>query len=368
MNNSKIDLLVVGAGPAGLGAAIEAAKRGAKVLVVDENARPGGQLFKQIHKFFGSKEHMAGTRGFTIGQKLLQEAKEYGVMVMLNTLAWGVFKDNVVVVKKDDQSYSIQARKVIIATGATENALSFKGCTKPGVITGGAAQTLVNIQRVIPGKKILVVGTGNVGLIVSYQLMQAGADVVGIVEAAPAIGGYDVHANKVRKAGVPIYLGHTVVEALGTNEVSGAIIAPVDCSFQPKIEESFQVECDTICLAVGLSPRIDLASNAGCEPIFSPVLGGHMPWHDERMRSLSDVYVAGDVAGIEEASTALEEGKLAGVAVADDLGLLGSQERESIYQEIESRLNKLRSGVYGDKRRVAKLELIEMGCKNNEQK
>lgn len=366
MNNSNIDLIVIGAGPAGLGAAIEAAKRGAKVLVVDENARPGGQLFKQIHKFFGSKEHMAGTRGFRIGEKLLREAEEYGVTVLLDTLAWGIFKDNVVAVRKGTQSYSIQAKKVIIATGATENALSFKGCTKPGVITGGAAQTMVNIQRVTPGEKILMVGTGNVGLIVSYQLMQAGAEVVGIVEAAPAVGGYDVHANKVRKAGVPIYLAHTVIEALGEDEVTGALVAPVDCDFQPQIEKAFQVECDTICLAVGLAPRIDLAMNAGCKHIFSPVLGGHMPWHDKRMRSLPDVYVAGDVAGIEEASSALEEGKLAGVAVADDLGILDPTEKESIYQEIESRLNKLRSGIYGDKRREAKCELIEMRGDSNE--
>ena len=365
MNNSKIDVLVVGAGPAGLGAAVEAAKRGAKVLVVDENARPGGQLFKQIHKFFGSQEHMAGTRGFVIGEKLLQEAEEYGVTVMLDTLAWGIFKDNVVAVSKGDQSYSIQARKVIIATGATENGLSFRGCTKPGVITAGAAQTMVNIQRVTPGERILMVGTGNVGLIVSYQLMQAGADVVGIVEAAPAIGGYDVHANKVRKAGVPIYLSHTVVEALGGDEVSGAMVAPVDCDFNPQEEEAFCIECDTICLAVGMAPRIDLAMNAGCKPVFVPVLGGHMPWHDERMRSLPDVYVAGDVAGIEEASSALEEGKLAGVAAADDLGLLDPAEKETIYREIETRLNKLRSGFYGDKRREAKCDLTDKGDENH---
>ncbi len=362
MNDSKIDLLVIGAGPAGLGAAIEAAKRGVKVLVVDENAKPGGQLFKQIHKFFGSKEHMAGTRGFTIGEMLLEQAREYGVMVMLNTLAWGFFANNVVVVKQHDQSYSIQAKKVVLATGATENTLSFKGCTKPGVMTAGAAQTLINLSRVTPGEKILMVGTGNVGLIVSYQLMQAGAQVVGILDAAPVVGGYDVHANKIRKAHVPFYLGHTVVEALGKEEVIGASIAPVDCNFKPLEKEGFFVECDTICLAVGLSPRLDLALNAGCPSTYEPLLGGSMPWHDQRMRSMEDVYVAGDVAGIEEASTALEEGKLAGVAVADELGLLAKEEQGVIYEEIQSRLDKLRSGLYGDKRRQAKLDLIERGC------
>lgn len=362
MVQSNIDVIVVGAGPAGLAASIEAAKRGAKVLVVDENSRPGGQLFKQIHKFFGSKEHMAGTRGFIIGQKLLAEAKEYGVRVLLDALVWGVFEDNVVLIRQKEKSYSVQAKKIILATGATENALYFKGATKPGVMTAGAAQTLANIERVRPGQKILMVGTGNVGLIVSYQLMQAGAQVVGVVEAAPAVGGYDVHANKIRKAGVPIYLSHTIVEALGSDSVTGARIAPVDCDFNPQKDQAFEVDCDTVCLAVGLSPRMDLAQNIGCPTIFEGILGGHMPLHDDHMRSMDHVFVAGDVAGIEEASTALEEGKLAGIAAADELGYLSEEEKTHIYQDVEQRLNRLRSGIYGDKRREAKKALIKKGC------
>ncbi len=363
MINSEIDCLVVGAGPAGLGAATQAARHGARVLVVDENTRPGGQLFKQIHKFFGSQDHMAGTRGFRIGELLLEQARELGVQVHLDTLAWGIFDDNVVSIRKNNQSYTIAAKTVVIATGATENALSFPGCTRPGVMTAGAAQTMINIHQVLPGKKILMVGTGNVGLIVSYQLMQAGAEVVAIVEAMPDVGGYDVHAKKVQRAGVPFFLQHTIVEARGNPEVTSAVLAPVDNRFQPLMDQAFEVDADTVCLAVGLSPRIDLALLAGCKTDYVPALGGHLPVHSGLLETRENLYVAGDAAGIEEASTALEEGKLAGTAVAMRLGLLSEETGRQELNLIEDRLRNLRSGCFGETRQIAKQDVIVKGCK-----
>ena len=361
MIHSNIDCLVIGAGPAGLEAAITAANYGARVLVADENAKPGGQLFKQIHKFFGSSEHMAGTRGYIIGQKLLREAEELGVRVMLDTLAWGIFEENVVALCKNSKSFCVQAKKIILATGATENTISFLGSTKPGVMTAGAAQTMANIQRVLPGKNILMVGTGNVGLIVSYQLMQAGARIVGIVEAMPKVGGYDVHANKLRKAGVPFYLSHTILEAVGEYEVERAVIAPVNERFCPDSSKAFTVKADTVCLAVGLSPRTDLAVLGGAKLHHSPFLGGYTPLHDRKLRVTEDLYIAGDVAGVEEASVALEEGKLAGLSVAESLGLLEGGEAEPEFALIWNRLNLLRSGAHGEKRKMAKEQIIHMG-------
>jgi NADPH-dependent 2,4-dienoyl-CoA reductase/sulfur reductase-like enzyme len=352
------ECVVIGAGPAGLGAAIEARKHGVRVLVVDENHLPGGQLFKQIHKFFGSKEHMAGTRGFIIGQKLLREAEELGVEVWLKTRAWGLFPENVVALVKDGVAVRIKADKIIIATGATENALAFAGCTLPGVITAGAAQTMINVNRVLPGKKILMVGTGNVGLIVSYQLMQAGADIVAIVEAGAKVGGYDVHANKIRKAGVPFYLSHTVIKAQGKDGVEKAIICPVDGCFKPLAQGHISLEVDTICLAVGLAPRIELLHMTNSQFSYAGALGGHLPLHDDFMAVDKDMFVAGDVSGVEEASTALEEGRLAGLAVAHKLNTIEETEFIAEYQMIENRLKKLRSGTFGEKRAIAKAQII----------
>ncbi len=359
---TEYDVIIVGAGPAGLGAAIEAAKAGANALIIDENEKPGGQLFKQIHKFFGSKEHYAGTRGFVIGNNLLDEAKALGVNISLNTRVWGVFPDGTITACSKDKSIRYRAKYVILATGASENALSFKGCTLPGIITAGAAQTFINIYNVLPGKEIVVVGSGNVGLIVTYQLLQAGAKVKAIIEAMPKISGYAVHSGKVKRAGVPVYLQTTVKEAVGRNELEGVVICKLDDKMQmiPGTEEL--IKADTVCVAVGLSPRIELASLSNCRMIYSGVLGGVVPWHNENMEtSMNNVFVAGDLAGIEEASTALDEGRLAGVKVCERLSFLSKDEAGAKRAEISNRLRSLRQGAFGEKRQMAK-EVIWNTC------
>ena len=134
------ELIVIGAGPAGLSAAIEAAKAGMDVIVFDENARPGGQLFKQIHKFFGSKQHHAKERGFRIGEDLLKEAEAAGVTVQLNATVMGIYENKEVTVKHGSEVDHYKADKIILATGAAENMIPFKGWDTPGVIGAGAAQ------------------------------------------------------------------------------------------------------------------------------------------------------------------------------------------------------------------------------------
>jgi len=358
------DVIVVGGGPAGLGAAIEAAKFGAKTLLLDENMKPGGQLFKQIHKFFGSKEHYAGIRGYKIGEKLLQEAADLHVTLKLNTRVWGIFPDGVVTAYCEKQSMKFRAEMLILATGASENVLSFPGCSLPGVITAGAAQTMVNLYRVLPGRRFVVVGSGNVGLIVTYQLKQAGADILAVVEALPQVTGYGVHAAKVKRAGVKILLGHTVKEARGKKELEQVVLCKLGKNMELLKESELILEADTVCLAVGLSPRVELAALSGCRLVYSPVLGGMLPWHDENMCTTNPrILVAGDLAGVEEASTALEEGRLAGLAAVRKLGinLKFAAELEREMGQIKARLNKLRQGPYGAKRQLAKKELLSKG-------
>ncbi|MFN2364752.1 MAG: NAD(P)/FAD-dependent oxidoreductase, partial [Halarsenatibacteraceae bacterium] len=236
---NKKELIVIGAGPAGLSAAIEAAKKGVEVLLVDENIKAGGQLFKQIHKFFGSSAHRSGVRGIDIGKELIEESKKLGIDIWLNSIVMGVQEGKEVLIEKTEQGSkelkTVIADKIVIATGASEKALHFEGWTMPGVMGAGAAQTMTNVHRVLPGNKILMIGSGNVGLIVSYQLIQAGAEIVGIVDAADEIGGYAVHASKVERAGVPFYMNHTILRAEGTDEtgVERAVIAEVDDNWQP---------------------------------------------------------------------------------------------------------------------------------------
>lgn len=356
----KTDIAIVGGGPAGMAAAIEAARAGANVTVIDENARPGGQLFKQIHKFFGSGVHHAGMRGFQIGQNLLREAEEAGVEMRLDTVVYGIFSDRRLGLICGDHTEELVASVVILATGANENALTFPGWTLPGVMGAGATQTLINIHRVIPGQRILMVGAGNVGLIVTYQLLQAGAEVIAIIEGLSYIGGYGVHASKVRRAGVPILTSHTILQAEGDEKVKGAVIAQVDEKWEPVTGTQETLDVDTICLAVGLSPLAELAWMAGCQSSYIPSLGGWVPLHDENLEtSLPGVYVAGDLAGIEEASTAMEEGRLAGLTAAEALGHLSPKEASAKKGAVRERLAALRIGSFGEGRAIAKQKIME---------
>lgn len=359
------ELIVIGAGPAGLSAAIEAAAKGVDVLLIDENQKAGGQLFKQIHKFFGSGAHRAGIRGIDIGKELLTEASASGVDIWLNSPVIGLFKEKKVAVKREFKTESeklevIRGQKLVIATGGSENAVSFKGWTLPGVMGAGAAQTMINVNRVLPGEKVLMLGSGNVGLIVSYQLLQAGADVVGVVEAAPAIGGYGVHAAKISRAGVPIFTAHTIIKAKGNSRVEEAVISKVDQQWQPISGTEKTLKTDIITIAAGLKPLSELAMMHDCKSKYIAELGGWVPLHDENMESTySDIYVVGDSAGVEEANTAMEEGRLAGVAVAESLNYISKKEARKRKQEIRNRLNDLRLGPFGQDRMNGKKVIIE---------
>lgn len=356
----RYDMIVIGAGPAGLSAAIEAAKNGLKPIVFDENARPGGQLFKQIHKFFGSKEHKAKVRGFRIGDELLEEADKLGVEVVLNAVVIGLYEEKEVTVKINDQVEHYKGDSILVATGASENMVTFKGWTLPGVIGAGAAQTMMNLHHIKPGNRILMLGSGNVGLVVSYQLMQAGCEVVAVVDAAPRIGGYGVHAAKVARCGVPFYLSHTIVEAKGDEKVTGVKIAQVDSHFQfiPGTEKEFDV--DTICVAVGLSPMSQLLKQAGCNMKDTP--GGYIPECDETgATSVAGIYAAGDVAGIEEASSAMIEGRISGAVISNYLGYLDEADMQARIKELDGALESLRKGMFAPENRGKLVTKTEEG-------
>jgi thioredoxin reductase len=346
------DVAVIGAGPAGLCAAIEAAKCGAMVTMIDEAAGPGGQLCKQTHKFFGGTEHKAGTRGIDIASQLTKEAEKCGVEMVLDTTVWGIFENNLLSLYRKNSAngnriQNLQAQKILIATGALENTLAFPGWTLPGVMGAGAAQTMVNVHRVAVGNRVLMLGSGNVGLIVSYQLIQAGAEVVGVIEILPNVGGYWVHASKITRLGVPIFTSHAVKEVQGDGKVEMATIMEVDShsNFLPGTEKIFDV--DTVCISVGLSPLAELAWMGGCEFMYLPKLGGFVPVHDENMETtVRGIYIAGDAAGIEEASTAMMQGAIAGLAASESLGYLSKKDYEKLKKDKLQSTGAFRRGMF----------------------
>ncbi|MBU1105911.1 MAG: NAD(P)/FAD-dependent oxidoreductase [Candidatus Riflebacteria bacterium] len=345
------EVFVIGGGPAGLSAAYVAAKLGARTLLVDDSSRIGGQLIKQTHRFFGSSNRDAGIRGITIADKLQQDIKDVSdkLTVLENTAAVGFYHNKEAGILSHSAYERVSYQSAIVCTGATENSLAFENNDLPGIYGAGGVQTLMNVHGIRPGQKILMIGSGNIGLIVSYQLIQAGVEVVGLVEGSPAIGGYLVHASKIRRLGVPIYTSHTILKALGTDEVEGATICRVDEKFQPVPNTELDIKCDCICLAVGLTPLIDLFQQAHCRMVHVGELGGLVPLHDSSMRTTNpEVFVAGDASGIEEATTAILAGRIAGARAYESVHGKSPQ-AEEIVAEAREELRTLRSGSTGER-------------------
>ncbi|WP_319408144.1 FAD-dependent oxidoreductase [uncultured Desulfosarcina sp.] len=297
----SVTVLIIGGGPAGLSAAIELGKLGIETLIIDDKDRLGGKLVLQTHKFFGSVEDShAGTRGFEIGTILEAQLLSFpSVEIWLEATAVGVFSDGIVGVVQKNVYRRIRPEKLLVATGAREKMLSFPGNTLPGVYGAGAFQTLVNRDLIKSSERVLIVGGGNVGLIAGYHAIQAGIQVVALIEALPRVGGYKVHADKLMRLGVPIYTGHTVVAAHGKAHVEGITIAALDEGWQiiPGTHKTFAV--DTVLIAVGLAEVNEFVLKA-------------RQWG-------MDVYAAGDAQEIAEASAAMFTGKIEGLKIAKDL-------------------------------------------------
>ena len=315
------DALIIGGGPAGLAAALELGALGASVIVLDDKHRLGGKLILQTHKFFGSvKDCHAGTRGIDIATKLETEISSHpNVKVWLNSYAVAVFSDKKVGVVHDGQYVLVRPRTLLVAAGAREKSLPFPGNTLPGVYGAGAFQTLVNRDLVAPSKRLFIIGGGNVGLIAAYHAVQAGIEVAGLAEGAAQVGGYKVHADKIKRLGIPVFTSHTVLRAEGRERVERVVLAEVDKDWRPirGTEKVFGI--DTLLVAVGLNP---------CDELYTQAVSFGM-----------NVYSAGDAQEIAEASAAIFSGRIAGRKMALNLGLT----HEPMPKDWEEKLSVLKS-------------------------
>ncbi len=296
------DVLIIGGGPAGITASLELAQHNINVLIVDDKHRLGGKLVLQTHSFFGTvADCYAGTRGIDIATNLAAEIEKYPtIRCMLNTTAVACYSDKKIGVVREGKYFLINPKKLLIASGAREKALSFPGCDLPGVYGAGAFQTLVNRHLVRPSQRLFVVGGGNVGLIAAYHAIQAGIEVVGLVEAMPEVGGYKVHQDKILRLGIPVWTSHTVKCVNGENKVESVTVHRVDEKFNPIPGTEKTYIADTVLIAVGLNPVDEL--------------------FDQAKKFGMDVYSAGDAFEIAEASAAIFSGKIAGREIAKALG------------------------------------------------
>ncbi len=299
----EVPVLIIGGGPAGMSAAIQLGERGIRCLLIDDKDRLGGKLVLQTHRFFGSINAVyAGTRGIDIATKLERQVRDQpSVEIWLNSTALAVFSDHKVGVLQEGGRYVlVNPQVLLVAAGAREKSLAFKGNTLPGVYGAGAFQTLVNRDLVRAAERLFIVGGGNVGLIAGYHALQAGIQVVGLVEALPECGGYKVHKDKLHRMGVPIYTSHTILSANGVEGVESVTISQVDSKFRPIVGTERSFACDTVLIAVGLDPVDEFFVKA----------------QEFGLKA----FAAGDAEEIAEASAAMFSGKIKGLEVARELG------------------------------------------------
>lgn len=298
------NVLIVGAGPSGITSAIELADLGFTVILADDKDHLGGKLVLQTHKFFGSMaDCYAGTRGTDIAKILEVEARSReNITILTSSTVVGIFSDRKAGIYQDrlEKYVHVSFDGLIIATGARERSLVFPGNDLPGVFGAGAFQTLVNRDLVKSSERVLIVGCGNVGLIGAYHALQAGINVVGLVDIAPEVTGYKVHADKIKRMGVPIYLSHTILGVQGDGKVERATIAQVDDNWHPLVETAKTFAVDTVLIAVGLS---------SADEFYQSGLEGGFP-----------VLKTGDADEIAEASSAMIGGRIIGRKMAVLLG------------------------------------------------
>ena len=352
----EAEIVIVGGGPAGLAAALEAAAAGAEVLLVDEYHTLGGQFYKQVPDSFRIKNGKAEGAQYTEGAEIVKQLAASNVETMLGTLVWGIFDERTLAVYRDERTEQIRAEKLILAPGAQEVPVAFPGWTLPGVMMGGAAQALMVSQRILPGQKVVLAGAGPLQLKVASQFIDAGAEVVDILEASSkppmsmenALRSFG-HWGKMRegleywlklkKAGAPYHHHHVPVRALGKGEIEAVVVAQVDEDWRVIAGTERILKADTLCLSYGFLPSNQLPRLVGCQTEYDMETGGWVTRHDDNQEtSVQGVYVAGEVGGIGGADVAEEEGRIAAIAAARALGKAKANGQHKAEEKSRARL------------------------------
>ncbi len=302
----KTDVVIIGAGPAGLAARSELLKYGIDNIVLDNNDKIGGQFLMQTHQFFffEKEKKFGGMRGFEIAETLAGNNLDG---IFLNSVVWDLLEGKRVAVKNilTEEIYYVDTEHLVVASGAVPFMPTFENDDLPGVYTAAVVQKMMNNELTLLGKNILTVGAGNIGYLTSYQLMQAGASVKAILEAQPKEGGFPVQANRVRRLGIPIMLSTILLKAIPNDDhtgITGAVIA--DCiNFEPVPGTERIIEgIDAINICTGLVPDDQLLIKG------KEVFGRH-------------VYGVGDAIRIGEGTSAVLRGKQAAFEILEELGV-----------------------------------------------
>ena len=316
----KADLVIIGGGPAGMSAAVAAYDAGLRdIIILERDKSLGGILRQCIHNGFGLHRFKEELTGPEYAYRYEEQVRERNIPFKLNTMVLDITPEKIVTaMNSEDGLFTIEAKSIILAMGCRERpkgALNISGTRPAGVFTAGTAQKFVNMDGYMPGKKVVILGSGDIGLIMARRMTLEGAKVEAVCELMPYSGGLARNIEQcLNDFGIPLMLSHTVVEIHGKERVTGVTIAKVDGNRRPIAETRQYIECDTLLLSVGLLPENELTKSANI--CLDRITGGAVV-DQNRQTEIEGVYACGNVLHVHDlVDYVSEESEIAGKAAA----------------------------------------------------
>ncbi len=321
MIRRKHELVIIGAGPAGLAAALEAEKAGIDdILLIERDEYLGGILQQCIHNGFGLDYFGEELTGPEYAERFIEDVIASKTKIKLKTMVIDISQDKkITALNEEDGMMFIEAKSIILAMGCrerTREAIQIPGTRPAGILTAGTAQRFINIEGYLPGEKVVILGSGDIGLIMARRMALEGAKVKGVLEIMPYSSG--LVRNKVQcldDFGIPLKLNHTINRIYGKQRLEAVDIVEVDENLQPKLETKKRVECDTLLLSVGLIPENELSKSMGLKLAEN----SQGPYVNElRETDIPGVYACGNVLQVHDlVDYVSEEAEVAARAAAD---------------------------------------------------